>query len=46
MKRVKTNEQVYVPKGLWKYEDEQINSNGEYKEFNSIAGIPIILEKL
>lgn len=42
----KNQRTVYVPKGLWKYEDEQINSNGEYKEFNSIAGIPIILEKL
>ena len=41
----KTSREVYIPKGIWKYENEIINSNGEIKTFNSIKGIPIILEK-
>ncbi|CQR48452.1 Alpha-xylosidase [Paraliobacillus sp. PM-2] len=38
--------EVYLPKGNWKYEEEIINSVGEYRYFASSAGIPIILEQM
>lgn len=42
----KTEISVYVPKGQWRYEDEIINSIGEFKKIKSILGIPVILERL
>lgn len=42
----KNERNVYVPKGLWKYEDIIINSDGNIKNFKSTLGVPIILERI
>lgn len=36
---------VYVPKGSWKYNNQKLDSKGEFIEFNSNLGQPIVLEK-
>lgn len=43
----KDGREVYVPCGTWAYEHENkiINSKGEKMYFNSVPGVPVILEK-
>ena len=42
----KTGREVYVPQGTWLYENEKIVSQGEKKYFESVPGIPVILERI
>lgn len=44
-KKGKTGREVYIPKGEWIYGDKKIISKGESIFFDSIPGIPIVLEK-
>ncbi|CEG26301.1 glycoside hydrolase family 31 protein [Bacillus sp. B-jedd] len=37
---------VYIPKGQWKYGEDVLSSEGEYHNFTSTPGIPVILERV
>lgn len=41
----KTGRDVYVPKGIWQRDDEQLESTGETRHFTSLPGEPIVLMK-
>ncbi|HJC64766.1 MAG TPA: glycoside hydrolase family 31 protein [Candidatus Blautia merdavium] len=44
-KKGEKGREVYVPKGTWKRDGQQIESQGSWIFFQSVRGIPVILER-
>ena len=42
----KTGREVWIPKGKWFYQGEELISEGEKKYYESEPGVPLIFERI